>query len=383
MRHAKVKVNFCAQPAAERFQKIGADLFWQPRIAPWQVVQFNLHTSPAQGLHKTSDDMIIPRCAAKGAGDAQRLDFWGKVLRTRVSRDDKIMRATDGLLQKTFIRFCHVARIKPQNESKFMRLFANLLKPKPSLPQVAILSPIKDVADLAADYFRRLRQLSFPHEKLSIGLLESDSRDGTFAAFQSQCERMRGEFRRVELWKRDFNFQVPEGQPRWLPEIQAERRAVLARSRNHLLFLALGDADWALWLDADVIEFPTDIIQQLLAFNRDIVHPHCVKKYGGPSYDLNAWCARGSRHLHDLRGGTELVELEAVGGTMLLVRADRHRDGLIFPPFYYGANHRFARPKELNPIGGEIETEGFGLLAADMNLKCWGVPGLEIRHRDL
>jgi hypothetical protein len=258
---------------------------------------------------------------------------------------------------------------------------SNCFKSKPT-PSVVILTPLKDVADQAGDYFRRLLALSYPRENISVGLLESDSSDDTHQAFQKQCERAAPHFRRVQLWKKDFNYQIPKDVPRWHPNIQSERRAILARSRNHLLFLALADADWALWLDADVIEFPPDIIERLISYGKDIVHPNCVKEYGGPSYDLNAWCDRGKSHLHDFRDGPELVELEAVGGTMLLVRADLHRDGLIFPPFYYGADHPFARDKKSGEPKGEIETEGFGFLAADMNLKCWGAPRLEIRHRD-
>ena len=62
---------------------------------------------------------------------------------------------------------------------------------------------------------------------------------------------------------------------------------------------------------------------------------------------------------------------------MLLVRADLHRDGLIFPPYPYGR----ANPR-IRPDKPELETEGFGLMAQDMGYQCWGMPYLEIRHRD-
>ena len=264
-----------------------------------------------------------------------------------------------------------------------MSFLANLLNRKPeTLPHIVILTPVKDAADLAEDYFRRLLELTFPHRQISIGLLESDSRDGTYEAFHGPCERAAMYFRRARLWKRDFKFHLPKGVPRWGPGVQTQRRATLARSRNHLLFLALDDADWVLWLDVDVIEFPPDIIERLLAVDKDIAQPHCVKEYGGPSFDLNAWRDRGQKHMHDLRSGNELVELEAVGGSMLLVRADLHRDGLIFPPFYYGPHHPFARQDNGQGTKGEIESEGFGLMAADMNVKCWGLPRLEVRHRN-
>jgi peptide chain release factor subunit 1 len=110
------------------------------------------------------------------------------------------------------------------------------------------------------------------------------------------------------------------------------------------------------------------------------VQPHCVLKKGGPTFDRNAWCDKGATLMQDLRATDGPVRLDAVGGTMLLVRADLHRDGLIFPPFRYGVESPFIRIP--HPIWGrgEVETEGFGILAKDMGLQCWGLPNLEILH---
>lgn len=76
------------------------------------------------------------------------------------------------------------------------------------------------------------------------------------------------------------------------------------------------------------------------------------------------------------------MRLDAVGGTMLLIRADLHRDGLIFPAFPYGAGS--SRIRSSHPLWGkgEIETEGLGIMAADMGVQCWGLPDLEIIHAD-
>jgi hypothetical protein len=174
---------------------------------------------------------------------------------------------------------------------------------------------------------------------------------------------------------------IPEGIPRYQDAYQAQRRSTLARARNHLLFRALRDEKWVLWLDVDVVEYPSDILQQLLAIDRDIVHPNCVIDYGGESFDRNAWSAGGRKFLSDMRG-QRIVRLESVGGTMLLVRADRHRDGLVFPPFFYGGRSRWVRdPHPLRgPLVGEIETEGLAIMAKDMGIECWGLPDLEIRH---
>jgi len=81
----------------------------------------------------------------------------------------------------------------------------------------------------------------------------------------------------------------------------------------------------------------------------------------------------------DLRG-QGVVRLQSVGGTLLLVRADHHRDGLVFPPFFYGARSRWVR--DPHPLRGSHvgETEGLAIMAKDMGIECWGLPDLEIRH---
>jgi peptide chain release factor subunit 1 len=83
-----------------------------------------------------------------------------------------------------------------------------------------------------------------------------------------------------------------------------------------------------------------------------------------------------------LRAGPDLVRLDSVGGTVLLVRGDVHRDGLIFPPFPYGGGSpAIRRPHPLGPgVCGELETEGLGIMALDMGYQCWGMPKLEVLH---
>jgi hypothetical protein len=246
-------------------------------------------------------------------------------------------------------------------------------------PRVLILTPVKEAAHHLDRYLAGLERLTYPRPELSLGLLESDSRDGTFALLSARLARLRARFCRVTLLQHHFDFHLPPGVPRWAPPHQLQRRSVLARSRNRLLSGALEDEDWVLWLDVDVIDYPRDVIERLLATGKEIVTPHCVTTPGGRTFDLNAWSAGGRLHLEDLRGGPDLVPLDSVGGTMLLVRADAHRDGLNFPAFPFGRPHPLVRAG----VGeGEVETEGLGLMAHDMGYTCWGMPNLEIVHAD-
>jgi mannan polymerase complexes MNN9 subunit len=61
----------------------------------------------------------------------------------------------------------------------------------------------------------------------------------------------------------------------------------------------------------------------------------------------------------------EIIELDGVGGTVLLIRADLHREGVIFPPFAY--QHT-------------LETEGLAKVAKAMGYQAWGLVKYEIVH---
>jgi hypothetical protein len=254
-----------------------------------------------------------------------------------------------------------------------------------ALPRVLILTPIKDAADSLEVYFRGLSRLTYPHDHLSIGLLVNDSADESLEHSRLRLDLLRREFRRIGLWKQDFGYRLPSGVLRWPPDVQVQRRSVLAMSRNHLLFRALHDKDWVLWLDVNIVDYPPDLIERLLATGKEIVQPHCVVESGGQTFDLNAWRDYGRLHLGDLREEGDLVELDAVGGTVLLVKADLHREGLVFPTFLYGLHNgrvrQGARPFLSGTVDGEIETEGLGMLARDMGYTCWGMPNLEVFHR--
>jgi glycosyltransferase involved in cell wall biosynthesis len=252
--------------------------------------------------------------------------------------------------------------------------------------RVLVLTPVKDAVAHLPRYLELLDRIDHDPSRLSLGFLEGDSRDGTHDWLAGRLPELQERYRRVTLLRHDHGFR-PEG-PRWAPAIQRRRREVLARSRNRLLSGALGDEDWVLWLDADLVDYPPDLLARLLAAGRDIVVPHCILP-DGRTFDLNSFRLDGTavgeedpRHLADgifqpPRGagrrylgdfpGEEAVPLHGVGGTALLVRADLHREGLCFPPY----SHR-----------GYIETEGLAAMARDMGVTAWGLPGLRIVHAD-
>ena len=59
------------------------------------------------------------------------------------------------------------------------------------------------------------------------------------------------------------------------------------------------------------------------------------------------------------RDQTKVISLDGVGGTALMVKAEVHRDGAMFPPFAF--YHL-------------METEGFAKMARRLGWSCWGLP---------
>lgn len=278
--------------------------------------------------------------------------------------------------------------IRSQAEAESLRGTIDLSRLRPLSEKggrVLVAIPVRDASDSIDQLTERLLRLAYPRSDLSIAFLEGDSVDDTRAKLQVFAQDYSAAFRKVRLLKRDTGFHFSG--PRWAWELQRRRRGNLAAIRNDLVKEALDDEDWVLWIDADIIDFPDDVLTTLLGTGARIVHPNAVRKIGGESMDLNAW--RTERRLSpfemapfiidgfyqppkgfdrlflsDLRY-KDRVPLDSVGGTMLLIDADLHRAGLLFPETPY----RFL-----------IETEGLGLLARDLGITPIGLPNLEILH---
>jgi hypothetical protein len=251
--------------------------------------------------------------------------------------------------------------------------------------EVLIAVPVRDAADTLDRLFECLLALRHPRDELSLAFLESDSNDNSLALLRAFADAHAGAFRRVEVIKRDYGIATPT--PRWAPEAQRSRRSHIARVRNELVVEALRDENWVLWIDADIVNFPDDIVSILLSAEARIVHPNAVRVPGEPSMDLNAWVMEWAMlpsvmapwiidglyqpppghqrlFLSDLRYW-DSVRLNSVGGTMLLVDANLHRAGLLFPE---------------TPYRYLIETEGFGMAACDMGIFPIGLPNVEVIH---
>ncbi|GMF14079.1 unnamed protein product [Phytophthora lilii] len=151
------------------------------------------------------------------------------------------------------------------------------------------------------------------------------------------------------------------------------------------------------WVDADVSVIPPHLLPKMARSGLDILMPICYSMFRGKwiNYDQNAWVGqrivRPASHAdeHFMPGPLRVklldqvddkskpfTPLDSVGGTMLYVRADVHRHGVMFPMHYV--------------IGSEwgregydgIETEGLCYTAHFLGFKCWGMFNESIQHTD-
>lgn len=276
---------------------------------------------------------------------------------------------------------------------------------------VLILTPM---ARFYQEYWDNLLQLSYPHQLITLGFILPKNKEGNEATtlLQAQIAKTqksgpeKDRFKSIIILRQDFDPPLvsQDESERHKMQNQKPRRAAMAKARNSLLFTTLGPSvSWVLWLDADIVETPPNLIQDLASHDKPIVVPNCFQRYYDPdqkkmaerAYDFNNWQDSptaqelGQKMAKDeilLEGYAEMgtfralmaympfddqddihieVPLDGVGGTAVLVKADVHRDGAMFPPF---------------PFYHLIETEGFAKMAARLGWKATGLPLYKVYH---
>ena len=251
------------------------------------------------------------------------------------------------------------------------------------LPRVIVMTPMKNVEKYLPRYFELFKNIHYPKDKISLAILEGDSSDGTKELLRQYEALVRQACSQLTIIHHNHGIKMLE--PRWLASHQKLRRGLIAKARNRLINKCLGSNDWVLWLDADLEDYPNTLILDLLSSKKSIVVPACFRE--GEIFDLNTFVfdshlkfnepldlmidgifqpAKGiGRRYLDEFSNQYLVRVDSVGGTALLIDANLHRDGLVFPAFSYR---------------GYIETEGLAAMAHDMGVECWGMPNLKIIH---
>jgi hypothetical protein len=154
--------------------------------------------------------------------------------------------------------------------------------------RILILTPLKDAAPHLSKYFELLVQLTYPHRLIDLAFLVSDSTDDTLAVLATELDRIQKRtdktaFNSAMIVEKDFGSYLSQAvDSRHAFEIQGPRRKLLGKARNYLLATALRpEHSWVYWRDVDIVESPPEILEDLIAHDRDIIVPselYCVRK---------------------------------------------------------------------------------------------------------
>lgn len=275
--------------------------------------------------------------------------------------------------------------------------------------QVLILTPL---ARFYPGYWENVLRLSYPHSLIALGFIIPKTREGhaATAALQSAIAITQNgpeekRFASITILRQDFDPPISsqDESERHKMQNQKARRSAMSRARNSLLFTTIGPTtSWILWLDGDIVESPPTLIQDMALHDKPVLVPNCFQRYTNEEgkadtrpYDYNSW--QDSQQAADLaakmapddillegyhdmptfrtlmamsadksdgRNEKKVIPLDGVGGTALLVKAEVHRDGAMFPPFAF--YHL-------------METEGFAKMARRLGWGCWGLPNYFVR----
>ncbi|KFA61470.1 hypothetical protein S40285_03409 [Stachybotrys chlorohalonatus IBT 40285] len=275
---------------------------------------------------------------------------------------------------------------------------------------ILILTPM---ARFYQAYWDNLLKLTYPHELITLGFILPKTKEGNAAttALQQQIHQTqklgpeKDRFKSIIILRQDFEpaLESQDESERHKMSNQKARRSVMAKARNSLLFTTLGPStSWVLWLDSDIVETPPTLIQDLAHHDKPVIVANCFQKYydnekkqmSERPYDFNSWqdsdtaqelaakmgpddiLLEGYQEMATYRAlmayqttadndKNMVIPLDGVGGTALLVKADVHRDGAMFPPFAF--YHL-------------IETEGFAKMAKRLGWQPYGLPNYKVYH---
>jgi mannan polymerase complexes MNN9 subunit len=276
--------------------------------------------------------------------------------------------------------------------------------------KILILTPM---VNFHIEYWQNLLNLSYPRDLIELGFILPRSNQGDIALknlenqiklIQNSNDKNIKKFSKITILRQDndsLESQLEKDRHAW--ENQKLRRSQMATARNSLLFSVISPfTSWVLWLDSDIIETPNNLIQDMAKHNKPVLasnvyqrfYDETNKKMSIRPYDFNNWAEsdeglRLAENLNDdqiiVEGYQEIVtyrplmahfydengniddemSLDGVGGTCLLVKADVHRDGAMFPnfPFYH-----------------LIETEGFAKMCKRLGYEVFGLPNYLVYH---
>jgi hypothetical protein len=163
---------------------------------------------------------------------------------------------------------------------------------KQAREHVLVLTTLQNDEQYMDNYFNLLDRSTYPNKLISIGLLVSDSTDGTMDEINFHVNRLQNRwsnrFYEIDVFQKDFQFEDRKDDTSL-----DSKRATMARARNFLLASALKEYhSWVAWIDVQLHSYPASIFSDLMLADSDVVVPNCLlyKEDGSFwAFDRNNW----------------------------------------------------------------------------------------------
>lgn len=226
------------------------------------------------------------------------------------------------------------------------------------IPMILIGVPVKNCGRFIPGLAQQILQLTMPRRQLSVCFYENDSDDDSYQRCLSAKERLENAGITCAVKQGSFGFRMPHTD-RHLPHLQPQRLRCLRQVRQAIVDECVRpDISHVMWIDADFVRLPPNLLESLVAADFDGVIPRYVVDGTGANYDWTSSSTDGL-NVHQLfhQGRTQsIVEMMQINAASLIkAQVYRHVD-------YHG--HALTPAKRLLFMPPDEEQEGVTLSRA-------------------
>ncbi len=212
----------------------------------------------------------------------------------------------------------------------------------------------KNCAEYLDNLVVQLCNLTYPHNLITIAIVENDSEDDTWEKLKDIHPVLKSNGFKVYLEKIDFNYKL-KPEHRHLPEVQLKRLEIIGEIAQHIIDTYMDGNDYLWWCDGDYVYFPPSMFEHLIGFDVDIVIPVCTLPDGSPYEIASEKDGLKLFQLQKLYPDTDLIEIDLASGSTLVKRE----------VFDAGVNHKTTKgQQEGASFSNKAKEKGFKIYAS-------------------
>ena len=152
--------------------------------------------------------------------------------------------------------------------------------------KVLIATPFYNGSASFLQYFTNLCCLTYPKDLISVVLLDGLDRNQSLYSTDALRLHLSRAFRKAHVVSLEELELLEIAEELQSLNISQISRDVMIRNDRLVKAMQLADADSVLWLDPEIQEIPSDIIQRLLSADQDIVIPSCLNSEEANAKDM-------------------------------------------------------------------------------------------------